>query len=240
MDAASMGLIIRDFTLAYEGKLPDGPGATYSQYIKYIQARPLHISIDFWKNYLADIRPCHFPTTQIVAQETAASKELKTLKVPLGLTGEVLQKFCSTNGVTAANIVQAVWGLVLRAYTGSDDVCFGYLSSGRDIAVDGIEEVVGPLINMLVCRLDASPLSRVVQLVQQVRKNYLASLEHQHCSLADIQHELKLSGQRLFNTIVSVQRGASASSSTSAPEEAPAIRFANLGSHDPTEVSKLD
>lgn len=245
MDAASMGIIMRDLTLAYERKLPAGSGALYSEYVKYIQSRPLHVSIDFWKNYLNEILPCHFPTTQQVStQELTPLRELKNIKVPLNLAPGVLSKFCSANNVTAANLVQAVWGLVLRAYTGLDDVCFGYLSSGRDVDVDGIDEVVGPLINMLVCRLDVSSTVNMVELVQQVQKNYLECLEHQHVSLAEIQHGLNLNGGRLFNTIMSVQRGATSNTAEgvldpSLDEEAPAIKFANLGSHDPTEVSAL-
>jgi non-ribosomal peptide synthetase component F len=132
-----------------------------------------------------------------------------------------------------------VWGLVLRCYTGSDQVCFGYLASGRDAAVRRIEETVGPFINMLVCRMNVHGSSRTGQLVEQVQANYLAGLDHQHCSLAQIQHALNLSGRPLFNTLMSVQRvSPSLLGNLDNSFTSPAITFKTADSHDPTEVSR--
>lgn len=239
MDATSMSVILRDITQAYEGVLPKSSGPLYSNYIEYLLSRPLALSLEYWRTYLSDVQPCQFPTLQDF--NSVNTKELRSLQVPVSV-GDKLQAFCLQHGITIANVAQAVWGLVIRSYTGSNDICFGYLSSGRDVAVDGIEEMVGPLINMLVCRLEASPALKIVDLIQQVQKNYLASLEHQHCSLADIQHELKLHGRPLFNTIMSVQRGTSRSSedSDAVSRQSPELSFRNIGAHDPTEVISKD
>ena len=49
-------------------------------------------------------------------------------------------------------MIVVAWALVLRSYTNSDDVSLGYLASGRDARTDGIDDIIGPLINMLVFR----------------------------------------------------------------------------------------
>lgn len=42
--------------------------------------------------------------------------------------------------VTIATAIEATWAQVLHIYSGQDDVCFGHISSGRDLPVPGIIE----------------------------------------------------------------------------------------------------
>lgn len=226
IDASSLSILTRDLTLAYEGELPQGSGPLYSAYIEYLQHQPIHRSLDYWTQYLSNLTPCLFPS--YAERDTVG--HLHTTSVDLELRPGSLASFCESHGFTIANVVQAVWGLVLRVFTNSDDVCFGYLVSGRDTAVEGVEEIVGPFINMVVCRMSLANTRDVSQLVEAVKLDYLESLKHQHCSLADIQHKMGLSGRPIFNTIMSIQRVASNIPYT------PALSFKSVGSHDPTEV----
>jgi amino acid adenylation domain-containing protein/non-ribosomal peptide synthase protein (TIGR01720 family) len=232
IDAASMVLVLRDLALAYNRNLSLGPGPLYSNYIGYLKDRPLRLAMNYWKEYLAGLEPCHFP----VISDADGAKELRHLGVDLDLPPKSLSSFCEKHGVTVPNLVQTVWGLVLRCYTGSDQVCFGYLVSGRDVAVEGIEEVVGPFINMLICRMEVTRIN-APQLVEQIQAGYLAGLEYQHCSLAQMQHGLNLAGRPLFNTIVSVQRASSTSATGVDIVESDGISFRNVDAYDPTEVS---
>lgn len=230
VDAVSSGIIAQDLILAYDDKLPVTK-PLYSDYIKYIQERPLSASMDYWTRYLAAVSPCHFPTSRDTNSE---DRQLQSIQVELDLPIHSLKRFCTTHSVTIANIAQVVWGLVLRAYTGSDNICFGYLSAGRDIPIDSVDGIVGPLINMMVSRMDITGEASVIELTQQVQSDYLAGLDHQHCSLAQMQHGLALFGRPLFNTIMSVQRVAS---SGAVSQYEPPISLVNIGAHDPTEVS---
>jgi amino acid adenylation domain-containing protein/non-ribosomal peptide synthase protein (TIGR01720 family) len=228
MDAVSMSILLGEFILAYEGSLSQDPGPRYSDYIKFIQHQPLHLSKDFWKEYLSDMQPCLFPPLDDDAGE---EKQLRSLDVDLQLPPGQLRAFCDALGVTVSNVLQTVWGLVLRAYTGSDQVCFGYLTSGRDVEVDGIEKAIGPFVNMLICRMDVAGSTSVAELVHRVQADSVAGLEHQHCSLADIQHDLSLPGRHLFNTSMSVQRTPPSNTASTG------LSFRNMGGHDPSEVN---
>src|SRR5436305_11695593 len=94
-----------------------------------------------------------------------------------------LEAMCKENDVTLSNVFQTVWALVLRNYTASDNICFGYLSTGRDIPVGGIEEAIGLYANMLVYRLDISKTSSLMQLIKKAKVDFVNSLPHQHFSL---------------------------------------------------------
>lgn len=229
IDAASISIVLGDWVEAYEGRLGKTAAPLYSNYIKYLQKKSFQNSMKYWAEYLDNATPSYFPTSKDSSMEL--TKTLKTLNKALKLRPEVLRAFCSKYNVTVANIVQATWALVLAQYTGTNDVCYGYLSSGRDVPVEGIEGIVGPLINMIVCRTRFESNEQPAQMIQQVKLDYLSGLEHQHFSLAQIQHKLGLSSQPLFNTILSIQQ-------TSAPADkaTPGLTFAPFRSHDPTEV----
>ncbi|KAF4226747.1 hypothetical protein CNMCM8980_008187 [Aspergillus fumigatiaffinis] len=133
------------------------------------------------------VEPCLFPT---LLDENPGGKErrvLVTSSVDLG-SGLPLREFCQRHEVTLPNLFHVAWGIVLRIYTGSDSVCFGSLNSGRDVPVSGINDIVGPFINMLVCRMQVVSDAPVLSLVQMNQNQYLESLPYQHYSLADVLH----------------------------------------------------
>ena len=132
--------------------------------------------------------------------------------------------------MTISNVLQLVWSLVLRAYTGSDRVCFGYLSSGRDVPVERIQDAVGVFISMLVCRMDLSSDMMLHQALKQIQSDYTQSMAHQAFSLGEMQHELQLSGKALFNTAFTFQRRQDAQDS-----EDHQIAVDILDSRDPSE-----
>ncbi|RDL30479.1 uncharacterized protein BP5553_10357 [Venustampulla echinocandica] len=232
IDGTSMALVMRDFTLAFEDLLPSGTGPLYSDYIAYLKKQPESASLDFWTGYLADIEPCHFPSLRDVPPKEM-SNEQHSIVVNLDVECD-LQKFCEQHEITVGNLMQAAWGLVLKSYTGSDDVCFGYMAAGRDVPVEDIYNAVGPYINLLVCRLDLSGEVAVGQLLAKLQDEYVDSLPHQHTSLAKIQHALEIPGLALFNTSISLQR-------LPPPGPEPKIAFEVVDQMDPTEyVLSLD
>jgi len=228
-DGTSMPILLRDLAQAYEGRsVKEEAGPLYSDYVAYVQSKSQEADLNYWKAYLADIEPCHFPS---LTHDQADFKELHSLDLDLTLGSEI-QTFCTKNGLTLSNALQLVWALVLRCYTGSDEVCFGYLASGRDVPVPGIQDAVGVFINMLICRMNLTQSLQISQALKQVQTDYVNSMTHQHCSLADVQHELHLSGISLFNTAFSFQRRPGSDDSAKN-----AVQFDVLDAHDPSEYS---
>lgn len=204
MDGGSMSIIIRDLGIAYDGNLKTESGPLFSDYITYLKDRSNEASIEYWKTYLTDIEPCSFP---ILNDGKIVAKELRSLRLDFASSNFMeLKMFCDQKGLTISNAFHTAWGLTLRSYTDSDDICFGYLTSGRDAPLRDIEDAVGPFINMLVCRMSMAKSSRLDDVFRQVQKNHMDSLPHSYTSLAEVQHALKLSGTPLFNTALSYRK----------------------------------
>ena len=230
IDGGSGALITRDLGLAYQGNLPEGPKPLYSDYVRYISSLGEGAGVTFWKTYLNGIQRCHMPTLNAVP---GGPKRLNAIYLHFDRFAE-LQAFCRANSFTLSNVMLSAWGLVLRQYTSTEDVCFGNLTAGRDAPVDGIQDSVGAFINMLVCRVNFSQPSTLKAIIRSVQGDYLESLPHQHCSLAKLQHDLGFSGEPLFNTAVSIQNQIS---TRDAEKEGDAIEIEPISDHDPTEVS---
>ncbi|KAL8983821.1 MAG: hypothetical protein Q9205_002043 [Flavoplaca limonia] len=226
-DGTSIPIIFQDLASAYIPRTPRKDATfLYSDYIAYLQRTSREDDTAYWRLYLDAVEPCHLPA---LTDGLKAEKELRNLELELRDVAE-LQSFCTQRGITLSTCLQFVWSLVLRAYTGNQNVCFGYLSSGRDIPVVNIESAVGLFISMLVCRMDCSNEVQISSALEQIRDDYIQSMSHGAFSLGDMQHELQLSGKSLFNTAFTYQRR---------PEQPETkdegITIDVLDAHDPSE-----
>ena len=226
-DGTSIPIIIRDLAQAYiEQSSRPKEAMRYSQYIAHIQQTSRDEDIAYWRRYLDNIEPCYFPA---LADGKKGERDLKTLELELEDASR-LQSFCAKQSVTLSNVLQLVWSLVLRAYTGNENVCFGYLSSGRDVPIDGIQDAVGLFISMLVCRIDLGNDVQIDTALKQIQRDYTQSMAHQAFSLGDMQHELQLSGKSLFNTAFTFQRRPDGND-----EENQQLKFDVVEAYDPSE-----
>lgn len=126
IDASSQIIIYRDLIYMYDNIHANHiTQPLYSQVISHLKDQSVGPSLMYWKNVLANAEPCKFPPLNLYKTE----RKVKIVQVPF-IDGLRLHNFCDNHQVTAANVLQAVWAIILRTYTGSRSVCFGVLSSG--------------------------------------------------------------------------------------------------------------
>lgn len=230
VDGASMMLLPDQMTKVYTGGLIGSCSDVMQKYITRVNSACTGPVEDFWTGYADSTRPCLFPGRKDVDEPRSQSK-LNTINLVIADPSAV-QSFCKQYHVTAFNLVQVAWGLVLRTYIGSDDVQFGFLVSSRNELVDGIEDAIGPYINMLLCRMDLAPSKLIRDVVQANKVDFIQALKYQHTSLADIYDALKVERHGLFNTGISFQSHPTDVAQTSG------LKWTLIDEEDPTDVSK--
>ena len=213
-DGSSLPILLGDLADAYGGD--NSSSATtvaagnvvplYRDYMTYIQSQPRSDSVGYWKDYLGGAEPCLFPPLTDGEEVDAEPSSLGSHAVSLGLGMVEINDYCADADITPSTLLQFVWALVVRSYTGSDEVLFGYLASGRDVPVAHMEHAVGAFINMLVCRLRIADDTEVGEALDTMRADLADAMAHQSCSLAEMQHELGLPGAALFNTAFTYQK----------------------------------
>lgn len=230
-DGATGSLIIRDFQLAYDDYLPSVTGPLYGNYISYLQSLPRAAAASYWIQRFDNFPPSILPGMAAPLQMTAGHHPR-----PKSLLAQLpnwtnLSLFCKAHGLTPATLLQVAWGLVLRSYTGDSTVCFGYPTSGRDIPVAGVRDLVGPLVNLLPCILQISS-QPVLAVLREHQDIFIRGLQHQHFSLSDLLHALRRPGEPLFNTAISVENDPSGDHDSSSSS----ISLEVEGLEDATEV----
>lgn len=232
MDAASLQTLQRDFVLALDQRAWSSPASPFGAYVAYTRSLDSSAGLEHWKSYLDGCNPCYFPLDLEKAGEPNA---LRSFTVDLGDAAPRILSFCKANGYTVNTLFQTIWALMLRYYTDMGSTCFGYMVTDRSIPVEGAAEIVGPLMTMSVCHLAVEDAATMKDLLDTVQKDFLECLSYRNCSLAEIQHALGLSGQALFNTMVTTGK-----SLTSWKEAAAGVDLRVASTHNPTEVCLFD
>lgn len=97
---------------------------------------------------------------------------------------------------------QAATAFVTSLYLGSTDVIIGNVTSGRTIPVAGVENIIGPCIASLPCRLHFDRLLQVRDVLNETQRLNRESLEHIFLPLREITKAAKLpAGARLFDVL---------------------------------------
>jgi amino acid adenylation domain-containing protein/non-ribosomal peptide synthase protein (TIGR01720 family) len=227
-DGGSMAIILRDFSTACEARPLDAAKPPLKNYIDYVQSRDTAEDLSYWKKSLENIDPCFLPTED----QRPSEKALHKAEVPLNkINYAKMQSAARELGVSLFSLLQVTWALTLREYVNADrdECCFGIVTSGRDLPVKEIRDIVGPLVNILVSRVVLPHDQTVAQIAEAVHDNFIDSLAHQTSSFAEITHEL--GAGTLFNTGMTLQK------TMPGGEDASAVSFRPMGGQDPTEVS---
>ncbi|OKL63567.1 Nonribosomal peptide synthetase 4 [Talaromyces atroroseus] len=87
---------------------------------------------------------------------------------------------------TMATLIRGAWALVASQHTGSDDVVFGETLTGRDIALPGVESIIGPLIATVPVRIHVHRTASTESYLQLIQHGMLARIPYQHMGMQNI------------------------------------------------------
>ncbi|KAJ3498765.1 hypothetical protein NLG97_g867 [Lecanicillium saksenae] len=176
-DGYSLFVLLRDVLDLYAGSTTPKPNS-FRSVIEHIEATPKVDTVGFWTEYLRGMRVCKFP---VLLQSRGASE--------------------LTDPPQAMSLPQHAFTDATSFYL--DEVTFGYMASGRDVPVEGIDRICGPLANLVVNRVDLrQPLGDLIRSMGPTLKEHR---RHQQTQLAEVRHKLGISDQ-LFNTAVNLLR----------------------------------
>ena len=207
MDGASISILLNDLREACAERFVDGTKPEFKEFAKHLQKQSSAEAMDFWTSYLDNTRPCHIPLNP-KGNSLTNRTSIHTSRVEFNDFGR-LHRFCETAGITQSTVFNVAWGLLLSFLTQSDDVCFAYTTSLRDAPVEGVDAMIGPVMNLNVCRIklpSADANATLFDVLQQTQNDFTQSLPHRACSLIDVLHQMKMANVSLFNSGVSYRK----------------------------------
>ncbi|KAI8891953.1 hypothetical protein BC833DRAFT_533489 [Globomyces pollinis-pini] len=198
-DGWCLGTILKDILDAYHGK-HISKSATFKSVVEFIESQNVEQAETFWKNYLSNLEV--FKGFGYVAPNTSDAGILKEKSVKM----EDLKLVASKHRTTHANICKSAWSLCLKLFMQSSDVIFGNVISGRDIPVDNVETIVGPLINTVPCRIIIEKDMKLSKFIEMVAEDHAAVSEFSQFSVTSIQKWSSIGAdQKIFNTLLAYE-----------------------------------
>ncbi|MFC3453286.1 amino acid adenylation domain-containing protein [Amycolatopsis speibonae] len=196
LDGWSTPLLVDELLTLYRDGAP-APVNPYREYLAWVRETDRDATISAWRETLSGLPE---PTLVAVDREVPVQVPGQMWAERDEVFADALAARARECGVTVSTMLQAVWGLVLAAITGRDDVVFGAVVSGRPAELPGIETMVGLFINTVPVRVRMRPGHTFAELVREVQDEQIALLAHHHVGLADIQQAAGLG--KLFDTLV--------------------------------------
>ena len=126
----------------------------YTDFLEWRRRQDLSPAADYWRQTLRGLDSA----TPIVREEPAGEPEESEIftrqHVYLDETATAaLDELCRSRRLTLNTVVQGAWSLVLSAASGRDDLVFGVMVAGRPAEIEGVETLVGPMVNVLPLRV---------------------------------------------------------------------------------------
>ncbi|KAL6800822.1 hypothetical protein GGI42DRAFT_361069 [Trichoderma sp. SZMC 28013] len=203
-DGQSFDILVRDFQLAYDNRL-GSHCPPYSRFLQYVmtQSHEHEQSRHHWANYMDGIEPCFLPASTQPAMDPQGTFIIDVTD----LDAKQITKFCADREVSLANILQVAWALVLRRWTGSRTPCFGNIVSARDIPVDGVNEMMGPLFYLMPSQIQLDDDCAVLDILRNAHEEFVQNVKHQAYSMTQLWRDLGARGSdKMFNTALSIAR----------------------------------
>ncbi|WGV24586.1 non-ribosomal peptide synthetase [Halotia branconii] len=175
----------------------------FKDYITWLQQQDLTQAEQFWQQTLkgfttpivlnADKSVVHHP-------QQKQSYHEQTIKLPADLT-TALESLSRQHQFTFNNLMQGTWALLLKHYSGHEDVVFGSTVSGRPPSLAGIETMVGMFVNTLPVRVQISGERELLPWLQELHIQQIEREQYSYTPLVEIQRVSEIPmGTAMFET----------------------------------------
>ncbi|KAF2761932.1 acetyl-CoA synthetase-like protein [Pseudovirgaria hyperparasitica] len=92
---------------------------------------------------------------------------------------------------TSSIAIRAAWAILLASDTGSDEAVFSAVVSGRQAAITGIEDILGPTLNTVPLRIGTSAELTVAEILAQVQQQAVHMIPYEQTGLQNIRQASK-------------------------------------------------
>ncbi|KAF3403877.1 Nonribosomal peptide synthase roqA [Penicillium rolfsii] len=251
IDALSISVLMKELCLLLDGQTLPPITVSYCQYLAYLRQQQSSSAktLQYWTRVLQGAPSSHLPRlrgegaleSSPFPLSRAQSRRLSTTQF------QKLKAFWRAHHFTLTNVCQLAWALTLNHYTGTPEVCFGTVTTGRDDPKIDVWDSVGSFFNILPCRLLLNTQETFLEVLSRNQVDMQQRSEHQNCSMPDMVRQSRAQWARdvdkplLFNTVLTMQNIVSTNSCAAniqgkdSASAASGVQIKLLELQDPTE-----
>jgi amino acid adenylation domain-containing protein/non-ribosomal peptide synthase protein (TIGR01720 family) len=216
-DGWSGPILFQEVFVCYEafrtGKTPQlARTRPYRDYIAWLARQDRSAIERYWRKELAGFTaPTPLGLDLPDSEPASGVLEFTLTEAQTTLLTEQLRR----SQLTLNTLMQGAWALLLRRYSGNDEVVFGLTVSGRPPELEGMENTVGLFINTLPVRVRVNPEGTVRDWLQQLQLSQSEARQYDHTPLTDVQQWSDVPrGTPLFQSIIGLQNYGSRNTQT--------------------------
>ncbi|KLU56719.1 hypothetical protein EL84_10640 [Paenibacillus sp. VT-400] len=187
------------------GKQPaGGKGSDYGDYIEWLEKQDDQAASGYWTAFLAGYEG---QTVLPGQKEPAPSGRFMADHVTAELGKDLskrMDRVAKQHLVTVNTLLQAVWGVMLQKYNGTNDAVFGSVVAGRPAEIPGIESMIGLFINTVPVRVNSEVDTVFADLMAKLQERALDSGRYDYYPLYEIQAR-SVQKQNLINHIIAFE-----------------------------------
>jgi aryl carrier-like protein len=155
------------------------PTPSFSTYIRdSVQGTADHHYV-YWKDFLKGSS-----MTEVVRRSNPNYS--RGTDAPTTLKRVVQINSLASENVTPATIIKAAWSLVLAQWSAQTDIVFGNVISGRNADVIGVENIVGPCVNLIPIRIQFQDRWSVLDLLQSIQTQQVTAMPYESLGFREI------------------------------------------------------
>jgi amino acid adenylation domain-containing protein len=210
-DGWSTGILIREMAILYESFCSGRPSPLTELPIQYadfahwqrqwLQGEVLEVQLNYWKRQLLGASLLEMPSDHPRPAVQTFRGAHKSLRLPNNVS-EGLKALSRRTGITLFMTLLTAFNVLLRRYTGQDDVIIGTPIANRNRLE--IEGLIGFFVNTLVIRTDLSGNPTFSKLALRVREVCLEAYAHQDLPFERLVEELHLKRNLARNPLFQV------------------------------------
>ncbi len=210
LDGWSAQLVINDLVENYAGLLVSGEQYKPGQRDYLEVHRKMHHlddsdSVVFWQNLLRGYQESAVMSSSAIE---ARNDKIEFHELPLLKPEQtaMLQSLCRQSGVTAATVMQFMWGYAVGKLCNRSDVVIGVAVSGRPPTMPGIDKIAGCFSTVAPSRIKLRASETVESHLKQLQIQLFEAAGHQHLGMMSILEQADPScGNRLFDSLLVIE-----------------------------------
>jgi hypothetical protein len=160
----------------------------FRDYIAWLRGQDLSQAEAFWRHYLAGFStPTPLPAERSAPSAAGVSRYAAERLLLAEEATAALQEQARSCQLTVNTLVQATWALLLHRLSGSADVVYGMVVSGRPAELAGMESMIGPFINALPVRVRIDRELPALDWLRSLQETQTELRQYEYSSLTEIQ-----------------------------------------------------
>ncbi|MBE9167118.1 amino acid adenylation domain-containing protein [Pleurocapsales cyanobacterium LEGE 06147] len=199
-------------TICEKRELSLAPSTPFRSYIDWLQRQDVSQAERFWRRMLAGIKtpiPLNNLYVEVYGDTTAPptqnrQEQYDDRQIALSpAMSSALNDFVKQNHLTLNTLIQGTWAILLSYYSSQPEVVYGCTVSGRPPELEGVESIVGMLINTLPVRVTVDPEQAVLPWLKQLQKLLVEIRQYEYSPLVEVKAWSEIPpSSSLFESIV--------------------------------------